>query len=115
MTWRFALVCLADLRARNATFELGGPQALSPLEAVRVFEEISGRPFEIKFVPREQLSEQLAVGENSWVRSVAGLRRCYADNDVVDMREFTRQFPITLTSVRDHAIRVMGSADSIRH
>jgi uncharacterized protein YbjT (DUF2867 family) len=110
---RFTLVCLDDVRARNATFELGGPEALSPLEAVRIFEEVSERSFEIEFVSREQLSEQLAIGENSWVRSVAGLRRCYADGDIVDMRELTRQFPMTLTSVREHAIRVMGSAGSI--
>lgn len=79
---------------------------------VGIFEAISGRSFQIDFVSRETLSEQQAVGENSWVRSVAGLRQCYADGDVVDMREFTRQFPMTLTSVREYAIRVMGSAAS---
>src|SRR5580700_912296 len=38
-------------RARNRTLDVGGPQDLSPLEAVEIFEKASGAPFERQFVP----------------------------------------------------------------
>jgi NADH dehydrogenase len=106
---RFALMCIDHADARNATFELGGPQALTPLEVVRIFEELSGRSFETEFVSEETLDAQTS-GENAWLRSVAGLRRCYADGDIVDMRELTQRYPIPQTSVRDYATRVLAAA-----
>src|SRR5262245_44995884 len=106
---RFALMCLDSDAARNAMFELGGPDALSPLEVVQIFERVSGRRFELDYASTRALSEQLDAADDSWLRSVAGLRRCYADGDIVDMRELTRLFPVTLTSVRDYAARVLAS------
>jgi uncharacterized protein YbjT (DUF2867 family) len=105
---RFALMCLDDQSAQNATVELGGPEALSPLEVVRIFEDLSGRAFELDFVSEQALAEQQATGGDSWVRSLAGLRRCYAAGNVVDMRELMRRFPVTLTRVRDYAVRVLA-------
>jgi uncharacterized protein YbjT (DUF2867 family) len=105
---RFALMCLDDHSTQNSTLELGGPEALSPLEVVRIFEDLSGRAFELDFVSEQALADQQATGKDSWVRSVAGLRRCYAAGDVVDMRELIRRFAVTLTTVRDYAIRALG-------
>ena len=105
---RFALECIGDADARNATFELGGPEALPPLEVVRIFEQATGHSFELDFVSEQTLSDEQTSGENSWSRSVAGLRRCYADGDVVDMREIRARFPMPMTSVRDYAARVLG-------
>ena len=51
---RFAMWCMNDPKARNATFELGGPEALSPREVVRIFENISGRLFEVECVPNRR-------------------------------------------------------------
>jgi NADH dehydrogenase len=104
----FAVMCADNAAARNATFELGGPEALTPLEVVQIFEELSGRSFAIDFVQEEALSNQQTSAENSWFRSLAGLRRCYADGDVVDMRELTLRFPMRLTSVREYATRVLS-------
>jgi uncharacterized protein YbjT (DUF2867 family) len=107
---RFALMCLDNREAGNATFELGGPEALTPLEVVRTFEELSGRSFDIEFVSEQTLSDEQTSGASSWLRSIAGLRRSYADGDVVDMVEIARRFPVTLTSVRDYATRVLTAA-----
>jgi uncharacterized protein YbjT (DUF2867 family) len=104
---RFALMCLDNPSARNATFELGGPEPLSPLEVVRIFEDLTGQAFELDFVSELALSELQATGKDSWARSLAGLRRCYADGGVVDMRELMRRFPLTLTTVREYAVRVL--------
>ena len=102
---RFALWCMDDPKARNATFELGGPEALSPREVVRIFEDISGRLFDVEFVPESVLSEQQTASEDSWLQSLAGLRRCYADGDVKDNELMERLPP--LTTVRDYATRVL--------
>jgi uncharacterized protein YbjT (DUF2867 family) len=104
---QFVATCLDAPAARNDTIELGGPEALSPLEAVRVFEEIGGQPFELQFVSESQLEEQQARAATSLEESLAGLKRCYADGDVVDMSATLATFPMKLTSVRDYARRVL--------
>jgi hypothetical protein len=44
--------------ARNSMRELGGPEALGPLQVIHRFEEITGRPFEVQFVPVKALKGQ---------------------------------------------------------
>ncbi len=63
------MMCVDSPLAHNATLEVGGPDALSPLEVVRLFEEVSGRVLELDFVSERALSEQQAAGNDSWVRS----------------------------------------------
>src|SRR5262245_47707537 len=106
---RFAVISLGTRLARNATFELGGPEALSPLDAVRIFEEVSGRPFHLEFVSEETLADQQQNAADSLQRSLGGLSRCYAAGDAIDMTAILRSFPMTLTSVRDYARRVLES------
>ena len=105
---RFALMCVDNPETRNASFELGGPEALTPLDVVRIFEHASGRSLELEFVSEQTLADEQISGENAWVRSVAGLRRCYADGDVVDMREIRERFPMAMTSVREYATSVLS-------
>jgi uncharacterized protein YbjT (DUF2867 family) len=103
----FVMMCLTNPLARNATFELGGPEALSPLDAVSIFEEIGGHRFQLQHVLEETLEDQEANAPDSLQRSMAGLSRCYASGDVIDMRETLAAFPIALTSVRDYAHSVL--------
>jgi uncharacterized protein YbjT (DUF2867 family) len=104
---RFAVISLGTPLARNATFELGGPEAISPLDTVRIFEEVSGRRFQLELVSEEELTEQQQNAPDSLQRSLAGLSRCYAAGDVIDMTAILRSFPMALTSVRDYAYRVL--------
>jgi uncharacterized protein YbjT (DUF2867 family) len=104
---RFAVACIDNPAARNATLELGGPEALSPLEVVRIFEGVGGRPFEVAHVPEEALRAQLAGASDSLQQSFAGLMLCYAAGDPIDMRATLQAFPLQLTSVRDYARRVL--------
>jgi len=105
---RFAVISLGTPLARNATFELGGPEAISPLDTVRIFEELGGRRFQLEFVSEEELTEEQQNAPDSLQRSLAGLSRCYAAGDVIDMTAILRSFPMALTSVRDYARRVLG-------
>jgi len=103
---RFAVTSLGDDRARNAVFELGGPDALSPLNVVRIFEGVGRRQFQLRYVSEAELEAEEAAARDSFERSNAGLRRCYAAGDVVDVRETLASFPMRLTSVHDYARRV---------
>ncbi|HEY5629281.1 MAG TPA: SDR family oxidoreductase [Candidatus Limnocylindrales bacterium] len=106
----FAVASLNNPAARNATFELGGPAALSPNEVVATFEGLAGRPFSVQSVPAETLAAQQADSRDAMAQSFAGLMRCYARGDAIDMAATLRALPITLTTVREYAARTLGVA-----
>jgi uncharacterized protein YbjT (DUF2867 family) len=101
----FAVASLENPAARNATLELGGPEALTPLQVVKVFEQAHGRTFDVQLVPAEALAAQQAAATDPMQQSFSGLMRCYAAGDPIDMRETLRAFPVTLTSVLDYVRR----------
>ena len=105
---QFAVASLTNPAARNATLELGGPEALSPLEVVTIFEEIGGRHFDVVHVPEEALAAQQAAAPDDMQRSFAALMRCYAAGDPIPMAETLRAFPLKLTSVREYAARALA-------
>jgi uncharacterized protein YbjT (DUF2867 family) len=107
---QFAVESLDNPSARNATFELGGREALSQLQAVHIFEELGGRSFEVQHVPEEALAEQQTAATDPMEQSFAGLMRWYAKGDPVDMGETLKTFPVQLTSVRDYAQGVLAAS-----
>ena len=104
---RLAVLARAHPAAVNATLEIGGPSALSPLEAVRIFEEVGGRPFKVEHVPVNELRDELAGAPDPILASLLGLQLYYADGYEMNMAETLRVFPLQLTSVREHAQRVL--------
>ena len=54
----FAVASLDNPAAKNRIIELGGPEALSPLEVVNIFETTKGKKFELQFVPEEAIKAQ---------------------------------------------------------
>lgn len=100
---RFAVEALDNPAATNATIELGGPDALSPLEVVRLAEQTLGKTMAVQHVPEEALRTQHSQAVDSLQQSFAGLMLYYANGDVIDMTQTLRAFPIgTLRSVRGH-------------
>jgi uncharacterized protein YbjT (DUF2867 family) len=104
---QFAVDSLDNPAARNATLELGGPEALSPLQVVRIFEEVGGRAFVVQHVPEDALQAQQKVATDPMEQSFAGMMRCYARGDTIEMEELLKAFPIALTSVGEYAQRVL--------
>jgi uncharacterized protein YbjT (DUF2867 family) len=100
---RFAVASLEHPAARYATLELGGPELISPLQLVRIFEEAGGRPFEVQHVPEEALQAQQASSTDPMDQSLAGLMRCYARGDTIGMCDTLETFPLRLISVREYA------------
>ena len=69
----FAVAALENPKARNAKLVLGGPEALSPLQVIRMFEDLLEKKFVIQFVPEEALEQQLATATDPMARTFAGL------------------------------------------
>jgi uncharacterized protein YbjT (DUF2867 family) len=106
---KFAAAAIDNPAARNAFIEVGGPEALSPLEVVKIFEEASGKAFEVQNVPEEALRKQKDSAPDEVQASVAGLQLQYAGGDPIDMQETLKAFPIELMSVKEYAASVVGS------
>lgn len=107
---QFAVAALDHTAARNAVIEVGGPEVLSPLEVVGIFEEVGGQSFEIEHVPEEALRAQKERATDPLQASFAALMLTYAHGDPIEMEETLQAFPLPLTSVRDYAEGVMASA-----
>jgi uncharacterized protein YbjT (DUF2867 family) len=106
---QFTVESVENPAARYATFEVGGPDALSLMVAVRAFEEAGGQAFEAEHVPEEALHEAWQVATDPMERSLAGLRLSFALGDTIDMRSTLEAFPLRLTSVRDYAQQVLAA------
>jgi uncharacterized protein YbjT (DUF2867 family) len=106
----FAVQALVAPTAKNATLELGGPQAISQLDAVDIFEAAAHRKFELQYVPEHALIEQQAAAADPMARSFAGLMRCLARGDAIDMRDTLELVPVELTSVKAYAAGLLMPA-----
>lgn len=105
----FAVRSLDAPAAWNATLELGGPEPVSQLRAVGIFETLAGRPFEVSHVSEDALEAQRQAATDPMQRSFATLMRCVARGDAIDMDEVLAAIPVPLTSVRDYAARILGA------
>jgi uncharacterized protein YbjT (DUF2867 family) len=104
---QFAVESLEKEAAHNQIIELGGPAALSPLEAVRIFESASGKSFELQFVPAAALKAQIEGATDPLQKSFASLMLSLANGDEVDTSLEKRLFSFPLTSVEEYARRVL--------
>ena len=105
---QFAVDCLDNTAASHAVLGLGGPEALSPNEVIKTFEAASGRSFDVSYVPEAALLGQQEEATDPMQQSFAGLMRCYAMGDAIDMSSTLRAFPRQLTSVDSYARNVLA-------
>ena len=99
----FAVAALDNPAAANKIIELGGPEALSPLEVVNIFETTKGTKFALQFVPKEALKAQRDAAQDPLSESFATLMLGVVDGSEIDMKNTLDDFPIQLTSVIDYA------------
>ena len=107
---QFAVACLDNPAVRNAILEVGGPEALTPLQVVQIFEEVKGEKFTVEHVPEEALQAQKAAATDPLQETFAALMLQYASGDAIDMEATLETFRLRLTSVKDYARRVSGSS-----
>ncbi len=101
----FAVASLGHPAARNATLELGGPEALSPHQVIRLFEQADGRRFQVTHVPPETLQAQLKQATDPMQQSFTALMLCYAQGDPIAMHDTARALGVALTSVEQFVQR----------
>ncbi|MBL7865249.1 MAG: SDR family oxidoreductase [Cyclobacteriaceae bacterium] len=102
----FAVDVVGNPRAKNKKIELGGPEGLSPLEVVAIFERTNGSKFEVQHVPAEVLQSQSDAAPDDLSKSFAGLMLTYTSGQEVRMNETLKEFPIRLKAVTDYAAQV---------
>lgn len=102
----FAVIAATDDRMLNQVVELGGPEAISPNQAVKTFEQEMGSSIEVNHVPEGALRQQYETAGDEYQKTFAGLMLNVAGGDPIDMKETLRKYPVKLTSVRDYARKV---------
>lgn len=107
---RFAIASLEHPAARNAILDFGGPEAISPLGAVRCFEQAFGRTMELQFVPVEALKAQAAAATDPMQKTFSVLMQFIADGDPVEMDETAREFGIRLTTLDEYISQMQAPA-----
>jgi uncharacterized protein YbjT (DUF2867 family) len=99
----FAVAAADNPAAKNAVIELGGPEAVSPLQVVNIFEKAKGKQFELQFVPEEALRAQKEAATDPLSESFAALMWGVAKGSEIDMKNTLDKFPIHLTAVTEYA------------
>ncbi|HLK49873.1 MAG TPA: SDR family oxidoreductase [Bryobacteraceae bacterium] len=113
MTWvslrdvaEFAVCSHLTRGARNQILEIGGPQDLSPLEVVRIFENVSGAPFERQFVPEAALLAKLEGAADPLSETFTKLQLECVHGCAMNTAEALRLMPMELISVEQYAASV---------
>jgi uncharacterized protein YbjT (DUF2867 family) len=99
---RAAVAAVTEPTARNMIVELGGPQALSAREVVRMFEAAGAGEIATESVPESALESQLNAATDPLQKSFAGLMLQCAGGDAIDITTSSRLFPFQMISVRDY-------------
>jgi uncharacterized protein YbjT (DUF2867 family) len=109
----FAVASVDNAVAKNKTIELGGPDSLSPLEVISIFESASGKKFELQHVPEAALQGQKNAAPDDLSKTFASLMLNYAAGNEISMQHTLKAFQVKLNSVQDYAKRVMQVSDPV--
>jgi hypothetical protein len=91
--------------------EVGGLQAFSPLEVVRIFEE-QGQPFELAYIPEEALREQKNSSTDPLQQSFLSLMLTLAGGGEIDMYGKFETFSVEPTSLATYVKKVTETAEA---
>lgn len=107
----FAVQSLSRPVARNAIIPVGGPDEISQLEAVRMFEEAYGKKFSRIEVPEAVLEAQLRSAQNPFDKTFAGLMLGVARGFDTGVDPPFDKFPMQMTSPRDYVQRMAKASE----
>ena len=99
-----AATAVKKIDKRQIILEMGGPEAVSQLEAVGVFERTLGKKITAEHVPAEALHQQHQSATDPLQKTFAALMLGYAQGDVIaGARETAEQYGVRLRSVAEYA------------
>ncbi len=106
----FAVAAAEKPPEKSVVLEMGGPESLSQLDAVRIFERIFGRKIDLDRVPVAALEEQHR-STDSLQKTFAALMLAYAKGDAIPgSLETARNYGVTLRAVSDFAATMSKTA-----
>jgi uncharacterized protein YbjT (DUF2867 family) len=106
---QFAVSALSNELARNAVIELGGPDALTPLQVVSILEQLSGRPLDKQFVSEQELQARKTTARSPVELTFADLMLAAARGDAINMADTMRRFSFQPRSVHEYATTMLGT------
>jgi NADH dehydrogenase len=106
----FAVAAAGKPPDKSVVLEMGGPEPLSQLDAVRVFERILGRKIDVDPVPVAALAEQHRSSD-PLQKTFSALMLAYAKGDAIPGSvETARSYGVHLHSVFDYAATLSKTA-----
>jgi NADH dehydrogenase len=103
----FAATAMAMPGAPRESVQVGGPEAISQLGAVAIFERALGRRFAVEHVPLAALEAQHRAATDPLQKTFAALSIAYARGDAIpEARENAARFGVDLTTLESYAGRM---------
>ncbi len=102
---RFAVASVGASAADGHALPIGGPEALTPRDAMRLCEKVTGRRFQVRVIPTPVLRVlRFLLGPVAPIpASLITLALGVADRgDAVDMTETLRILPLPLTGLAEY-------------
>jgi uncharacterized protein YbjT (DUF2867 family) len=78
------VACVDNRQAHGQTIELGGPEALSPIEVIRLAESLIDRPIAVDQVPVEALEQQAHEAAGTDASIFPSLMLCQTRGDEIE-------------------------------
>lgn len=103
---QYVVESLTNHAAVNAFFDLGQPQDYSMREVVRAFEQVTGKTFELTFVPTAAFEDQAAAATDPLQESFTAMMHNMATGIQTDPCEAEKVFSLSLVSLDDYVRRV---------
>jgi len=108
-----AFVVMATERPemQNRVIPLGGPEAFTSMDAVKKFEDATGREFKIDRAPLAvlKIASRILRPFNEPLSTILTFASA-KDGDVIDMTPVVSEFPVTLTSLDEVVGRTVSAA-----
>ena len=92
--------------ASKATIPFGGPDPISQLDAVKLFEDAFGKKFAVTVVPEEALEAQWKAAQDQLEKSFAALMLGIARGFDSGIEPPFKEFPMQMTSPREYVKRL---------
>jgi uncharacterized protein YbjT (DUF2867 family) len=105
---RVAAACVGNARVCNLTLPLAGPEPLSQMQVASLFEQLGAPRATFEYVSEEALENQFASTTDTLAQTLAALMLSVARGVSLDPRPTLELIPIKLTTVREHARRLLA-------
>ncbi len=106
---KFAVASIGNPSVYNSVIPLGGLDALSYNDVVKMFEDAVGEAFTVESIPAEALEAQKNSAADSLQKSFAGMMHALAVKQfIIEMEDTLHKLPVQMTSVRDYISEVAG-------